>query len=212
MKKLAILLFGAFALSTSAQAAIFDFVALAAGNEHGGDPLIFVNGGVTVTATGSNTLGDDEAVAYLDEGGGLGVCSTGLDGADQCNVPSDDNVTLTEVLKLELTGANRIVDISFNDELHNPQNDDGLIDYRVGGAGAWVDSTFGTIAAALAMEIDTIFEFRIGFDLGAQDPVDQFYIASLTAVPLPAAAWLFGTAMLGLFGLRRKAKMGALAA
>jgi len=33
----------------------------------------------------------------------------------------------------------------------------------------------------------------------------------LTPVPVPAAVWLFGTAMMGLFGLRRKSRMAAAA-
>jgi hypothetical protein len=37
-------------------------------------------------------------------------------------------------------------------------------------------------------------------------------VIRVSAVPVPAAVWLFGTAMLGLFGLRRKDKMRALAA
>jgi len=37
-------------------------------------------------------------------------------------------------------------------------------------------------------------------------------VVAVSAVPVPAAVWLFGTAMFGLFGLRRKSKMEAVAA
>ena len=38
------------------------------------------------------------------------------------------------------------------------------------------------------------------------------YSLEVSVVPVPAAVWLFGTAMFGLFGLRRKQKMQAAAA
>lgn len=37
-------------------------------------------------------------------------------------------------------------------------------------------------------------------------------VVAVSVVPVPAAVWLFGTAMLGLFGMRRKSKMEAVAA
>jgi hypothetical protein len=33
-----------------------------------------------------------------------------------------------------------------------------------------------------------------------------------TVIPVPAAVWLFGTAMVGFLGLRRKQKLSAVAA
>jgi hypothetical protein len=44
----------------------------------------------------------------------------------------------------------------------------------------------------------------------------EMYLSALATdmnvVPVPAAVWLFGTAMFGLIGLRRKSKMEAVAA
>ncbi|MCP4981595.1 MAG: hypothetical protein GY935_14010, partial [Gammaproteobacteria bacterium] len=101
MKKLATVIFGASALIFSAvgNAAVFDFLALSnvAGAEKGGDPLVFMDGGVTLTATGSD--GSGATYAYLDGGAGLGVCNT-IDAGLQCDPSNDDNVTVGEVLKV----------------------------------------------------------------------------------------------------------------
>jgi hypothetical protein len=42
--------------------------------------------------------------------------------------------------------------------------------------------------------------------------IDGQYSLKVSAVPVPAAAWLFGSALLGLVGFRRKAKMAVSAA
>jgi hypothetical protein len=44
--------------------------------------------------------------------------------------------------------------------------------------------------------------------LRLEAPVGSTYAGSVSAVPLPAAAWLFGSALLGLGALRRKQKVG----
>ena len=40
-------------------------------------------------------------------------------------------------------------------------------------------------------------------EMGSGTTADQLYIAGINAVPIPAAVWLFGSALLGLTGLRR---------
>ena len=48
---------------------------------------------------------------------------------------------------------------------------------------------------------------------GPGDELAQYNLTiAATVVPVPAAVWLFGSAMLGFLGLRRKAKLGAVAA
>ena len=220
MKKLVILIFGAFAVATSAQAATFDFLTLsnAPNAEKGGNPLVFMDSGVTLTATGyasengtyvggplHNTdfgAGDD-FFAYLDGGAGLGVCKQ-LNDNLQCDPSSDDNVTVKEVLKLVLEGANQIKDLSFLNAGHQSVDPDADIAYRIGGAGNYQDSTFG--ALSMMTLVGNIFEFKIGDN--PQSDNDQFYISSLTAVPVPAAVWLFGTALIGFVGMSRRVKVG----
>jgi len=106
--------------SMSAHAIVLDFVAEAAGNERGianGSTINNFQGtGVNVTFT----AGGGDYFPYFDDvssglPGGLGVCKV-LDGANQCDPPSDDNVTVTESITLAFGGAAfAIRDISFND-------------------------------------------------------------------------------------------------
>jgi hypothetical protein len=41
------------------------------------------------------------------------------------------------------------------------------------------------------------------FDIGTTN-TDTLYVAGINEVPIPAAVWLFGSALLGLTGLRRR--------
>lgn len=223
MKKLAMALFGVFAFSVSAQAAVFDFVAEAAGNEGGATSIVFGPDadGHIVTATGYDwgthatyaAAGTDVYNAYLDDvsggPGGLGVCKE-LDGSSQCKTPSDDNVTDDEALRFELSGgATYITDLTFNDADHvailGTPKELLTVHYRIGeGAGVWIPTDFVTLSTLVLA--GSVIEIAVDSD------ASQFYVSTLSTVPVPAAVWLFGTAMLGLFGMRRKAKMGAVAA
>jgi len=49
-------------------------------------------------------------------------------------------------------------------------------------------------------------EFAVRFSAGSADndlPEDQAFLSGVL-VPVPAAAWLFGSSLLGLFGLQRR--------
>ena len=93
MKRTGLSIIGACLMmfSASSLAASFDFLA-AANPEVGGDPLVIASNtaGISIEATGSFDGVDADAVAYLDYGGGLGVCSTGLTASKQCIDSSDD--------------------------------------------------------------------------------------------------------------------------
>jgi hypothetical protein len=229
LKKLAMLLFGVFALSTSAQAAVYDFVgAAAAVNEGGYKPLNtndagwagILPGGLIAEGYSSQAALDagNQVFAYLDGlsaggPGGLGVCGIlagaevppPADGTD-CNSAGGDNIQNNEILRIDLlAGAQTIIAMAFTDHLTDISNFN--VDYRVNSDdGAFTTVTFAFLSSLQLNNVDTI-DFRESATGG-----NKFYLASLEAVPLPAAAWLFGTAMLGLFGLRRKNKSKALAA
>jgi hypothetical protein len=252
MKKLAILLFGAFALATSANAAVvfnFDLEAdtTAGGTgEAGYQPLDTTLGTFNLLPTGliakgwyQDETGADILVhAYLDgpsgsppKRAGLGVCSTGLTTGGECVNNKDDNIghgpgavptgspnlNTHEWLSLDITNVagDGIQGMRFKGIGHDPAPDDGVVDYRVNG-GAWMSATFGALSIMFLDNVQTL-DLAMG---GAFNPnqnhdghlEDQFYLASMTVVPVPAAVWLFGTAMLGLIGLRRKTKMNGLAA
>ena len=52
------------------------------------------------------------------------------------------------------------------------------------------------------------FDFLVGFNDGGSDDADfddtVFGVSEVSAVPVPAAAWLFGSALIGFAGFRRK--------
>jgi len=225
MKKLAIIFFGVFALATSAQATVYDFVAATtalgegAYSNLGGDDLAALAG---LEATG--TSGGGTTFAYLDGPsnggfpGGLGVCDARVGGiGSACTNSGHDSIAIAEadILKITLLGNNRqITDITFNPGgTHGPSSVlNGLsVDYQltVGGlAQGWNTATFDGLTGLIDMIVGVN-----SIELAESAANSQeFYVASMTVVPLPAAVWLFGTAMLGLFGLRRKTKMEALAA
>ena len=195
----------AFAFTASASAASFDFLTEASGNEHGGDPLVFMSDGVTLTASGYEFGVGTTYNAYLDQGAGLGVCKI-LDGGDQCAPASDDNVTLNEVLKIVLEGANTLKDLVFLNGSHGAVDSGAEILVRIGGTGMFSPFTFG--ALSMASLSGNIFEFMVDTD------GNDFYIRSISAVPVPAAVLLFGSALLSMFGFsrRKSAKGNALAA
>lgn len=199
-------------LATSvSSAAVFDFVAIADSGaaplygEKGGNPLSFLSGTMTLDATG--TKGGQTAYAYLDKSSdpttstgpaGLGVCGA-INGPLQCVPGSDDNVTTAEILTLTFGEKTTLVDWGFNGKTHGADFDPGnTLDLRVDG-GAWV---------SMALDIAGFTNFNdisgTVFDLRWADT--DFYLANVSAVPLPPAVLLFGASLLGLGWLGRRRK------
>jgi hypothetical protein len=78
-------------------------------------------------------------------------------------------------------------------------------------AAAFTSSGGAPITLSLAAG-DYLIQLFGDISLGGAAELVNYTLEITTVIPVPAAVWLFGTAMLGLFGLRRKAKMGAAAA
>ncbi|MEJ1381899.1 MAG: VPLPA-CTERM sorting domain-containing protein [Candidatus Sedimenticola sp. (ex Thyasira tokunagai)] len=170
--------------------------------------------------------GDIAAYAYLDKksGGkfaGLGVCaaaSTKGGQDNQCTVGSGDNagivsgnqntpnVGLREFLTLEF---DREVSVdfgnsTFRDDDHYLFTDSSkILDMLISiDGGAW--AAFDPLDAAGVRLVGTRFDLRT-----AEGEVDGYYIDSLAgvhAVPIPPSALLFGSALLGFAGIRRRKK------
>jgi hypothetical protein len=195
------------AVSFSAGAVTFDFVAEAAGNEHGAASIIVNDvSGLSVTATGFDTSTGAAYFAYLDDlsggPGGLGVCQNLS--VDQCDPSSDDNVTFGESLKLVFNQEVTIDQITFNNGDHK-QIFSGDFDLTINGG--------STVTYALTNIFNmpltgTEFIFSNPNTLGGSDVSNeyQFYIGALevTPVPLPAAVWLFGCGLFGLVAVARR--------
>lgn len=175
-------------------------------DERGGQPLNFGDLNVYGYKDGS------AANAYLDSGNlaGLGVCGvlssqvqTGT--SNKCNPSNDDNLQANEVLKFVFDASKGIANVGINGP-HRHANGEWV---RI-----WTDTegwdllqiasdkitlgfylttlkVFGTMTGALA-------------DKWGRGTTTALYVAGINEVPIPAAAWLFGSALLGLTGLRRR--------
>lgn len=213
--------------STSIQAATFNFGDYADGlntngstfsnsllnsglGENGYDLYSVTNDGVTVTASGtyidsSNNI--QAASAYMDgkwrNRAGLGVCKV-LDSGNQCNPSSDDNITTNETLKLAFNTTVSLDSMRFVNGEHYTDfvgdfqiriNEDNNLLYTLSLA------EFPLLASSF---IGNTFEF-ISLATSTSGAGTEFYINTLnvSTVPLPAAAWLFGSALFGFAGFKR---------
>ncbi|NOQ16705.1 MAG: VPLPA-CTERM sorting domain-containing protein [Methyloprofundus sp.] len=167
-----------------------------------------------MTATGFNTNTGAAYNAYLDAGNaGLGVCQT-LSG-DQCAPSSDDNVTYQESLQLVFDQEVEITTTTFVNGEHKGVFN-GNFSLIIDGVAAVSHVLTPTFSTPL---IGTTFVFSNlngAFD-ATGDVEKEFYINALevnlapptTVVPIPAAAWLFGTGIMGLVGMAKRRKLNS---
>jgi hypothetical protein len=154
--------------------------------------------------------GDNQAYAYLDwSRAGLGVCGdassidtvrTGNSG-NVCNPSNDDNITNGE--HLEFIFAQ---DVVIDDIWANNNHDGGFgagdlitingVDYTA--ITGYAGDGNGLLASGISLAAGDVL--KIGFNN------QQFYVGgmSVSAVPVPAAIWLFGSALLGFIGYGRR--------
>jgi hypothetical protein len=193
--------------SYSANAAYFDFIGYAdfgetddlgtSYSEGSYDPFVAKEDGITLTATGYLIGSSTPAYAYLDENNaGLGVCKT-----NTTSCGADDNAGDGEVLKLDFGQKVQLGNTGFLNNNHQT-NFGGFVQL-------YIDGSYTTdlyLASSLDLSAFTgqVFEF---YNLSSDVGKDDFYITGMqvSAVPVPAAAFLFAPALLGFMGLRRKA-------
>lgn len=164
---------------------------------------------------------DTQQFAYLDWGNaGLGVCkdttgggasgaNTGS-GANSCDPSSDDNVTTNEYLEFMFDQDVIVKNLWFNNNHDNGFNQE---QGEVPGSDK-VDIGINMSLSAYALmegyagDANGIGSFLVkqGEKLHVSFNNEQFYLSAMevSAVPVPAAVWLFGTALLGFVGLGRR--------
>ena len=185
-------------------AATYDYDFDADENERGAQPLTFGDLNVYGYKDGST------ANAYLDSGNlaGLGVCGTLLDqqsGTNWCDPSSDDNLQAGEVLKFVFDAAKKISVVGINGP-HTHINGEWV---RI-----WTDTegwdmfqvASDKITLGFYLTTLKIFGTLTGdkAEKWGRGTTSDLYVAGINEVPIPAAAWLFGSALLGLTGLRRR--------
>lgn len=174
-------------------AATFNYVADVVGNEKYYASYVKVVDGITVTARGDN----------VDNSAGLSIGKT-----NTINCGSDNNVTDNKKLTLLFNHVVNITQI-------NMINGDHL-DAWVGNFGLSIDGgAWQTIPLASIFNTAitrTVFEFWNNNNFSQAN--NAFYISSMSvsAVPFPAALWLFGSVLLSFTAMRRNAKVAAQAA
>ena len=167
--------------------------------ERGALSMNFSSGSIGLTATANEVTG---AVInpYLDSGNaGLGACKV-LTGNAQCSPSSDDNVTTGEILTLTFDQVVTITETTFVNGSHGTSFL-GTFDLQIDGGAV---NTYN-LTHLFAMDLTgTEFAFsNVNVNTGNKY---QFYINTMEvqAVPVPAAAWLFGSGLLGLVGVARR--------
>ncbi len=202
--------------SLAAQAAPVDFVSYAAGNEHG------VASGTSVNINGVNMKLLSNYNPYFDDvdlisrkPGGLGVCRslhTTVNGvANQCNPGSDDSIDgaggVNEYIKILFEdGPYDVRNLSFNDGQHNNLNTNNVaqLTYMILDAvGGVLTSATTTFANLVAMAAAGAFLQVAG--IGFEYVDTEFYVDTVSDVPIPAALPLLLSGLAGLgFAARRK--------
>ncbi len=223
-----------FSMASLSMAATYTYDFDADEHERGGQPLVFgdlsVYGGLLVDGVAPDYDPTFmRANAYLDAGtkSGLGVCKGSVKdddfgahkGTNKCysadgltETAGDDNMQENEVLGFVFDSAKKISDVGiWGKHDHVPDGTKVLI---------WTDTGGFDLLDVVADKITLGFELtkmaifgsmsdwykgvmKKRFDLGTTN-TDALYVAGINEVPIPAAIWLFGSALLGLTGLRRR--------
>lgn len=215
------LAFTCLTLSMGANAAIYDLDADTnerAGGDGDGLEIHYGAGDFILSAYNYDSGSPyDDAVkiyAYLDDSGGQdggGACQTN----DCAGIPDDNlsRVSNNEMLGLQVLSGN-IEAFSLWGDHQDYQPDQVLID--IDGFGTSSDFELFNVSYRLGGEafIDLglnassqLFITTIDANKSSELYLSAVYTqGSLPPVPVPAAAWLFGSALLGLIGISRRSK------
>lgn len=145
---------------------------------------------------------------YVSHTGGTGTeneCDTTGD-ANGSNTNSDDSLQTGEILEFVFSVAKEISEVGINGDHVSADGSQILIWSNVG---LWDELTVAAGKITLGIKhlgLTTLKIFGAGaFGQNSSGTDDgNYYVAGINEVPIPAAAWLFGSALLGLAGLRRR--------
>ena len=162
--------------------------------------------GIEVTATAGGPAGTAPKL-YQDSKDGLGVRlnyeTDEIEGDEFLTISFDQEIRLTEIGITDLfkeTGLknNLFTEIGFYETVH------GIEEFSA------VQST-GTdlvlVLSGLDLVIDSIKFYAPGINDKNEDHEFSLHSLEITAVPVPAAFWMFGTALIGFVAMSRRIKV-----
>jgi hypothetical protein len=212
MKTLAVAV--ALVASAGAQAAVtFNFKAPSVGSEASFASKVFTSGGITVTVTAGSAV--DSTPRVWSDIKGLGVSDSDSGGQVEGGGSSPSAVGNGESLLFTFSQAVTIGNIGFEDWEDNSNTAKLTYQYGIGGTGNTIITGEGDISDA-----NDIYSLALGgaitwMRVSALTEVDgsgvsDFYVwqmgdvAAAPAVPVPAAAWLMGSGLIGLTAVARR--------
>lgn len=170
--------------------------------------------GFSLTSTGTVTTNKDGGY----DGSSDSHCQSGT-GSLKCDRDGigieNDEITMGQTLNLIFDTAVRITSIEFLDLYIGTGTEqvtvtiDGGTPVMLNATGSSGDGGYANLSLAALAGPGQNIAFTASFDPGLRDDSNNDYaLAAITvsAVPIPAAAWLFGTALLGLVGFSRRRK------
>lgn len=167
-----------------------------------GGVLTYSDAGIALDASGSFTGGIASAVQDH-ENGWSATTGAGLGVYHLSGVTSDDNITSGETLTITFDQVVTLTSIGLRSEGHNYTSWGAGKTFLLDGVSTLLPQNVGSIAVNMTGQV---FSFAYG---GTN--ADQFYLASLTAAPVPEPeSWALALAGLAAIGvtLRRRAKAG----
>ena len=174
------------------------------------------NIGFQITSTGTVTLNSDGRY----DGSSASHCQSQPSGSLECDRDGvgieNDEISMGQTLNLVFDTAVRITSFEFLDLYIGTGAEqvtvtiDGGTSYNVGAVGTSGDGGYASLdLLALVGPGQNIAFTANSLSTLWDDTNNDYALAAITvsAVPVPAAAWLFGTALIGLvgFGQRKKA-------
>ena len=188
---------------------------------HDGDggsfPTLDMPGGLQISASnggglpsvpfGTQATSNTPYYAYMDgnwkQDAGLGVCQT-----DTNSCGSDDNQVEGEFIHMVFDAVVEILTLDITGN-HEAVAEDTEFWYSLDGGNNWSMEDIGgqIIGAALDLNVSWITD-TLDYTIKAGPNGGEMYLSAMTVspVPVPAAVWLFGTALLGLVGFNKRRK------
>lgn len=201
-------------VATSASAITVDFTDSSWSGAYNQDPFSVIQDGITITAEAANNDPNivDNAKLHWDSKDGLGIDPTGTYSYEKDEIEGFEVLTIRfdQVVNLNSIGlSDFFIERDINGNLFTEQgeywvNDDTATKERVHAVTSFNNGEL--LLQGLDVNITSISFASLGRILGSQNHEFALQSLGVSAVPVPAAIWLFGSALLGMVTISRRRK------